>query len=223
MPQDSESAIVSLTSLQNWIISWARLPEVHYTQVLSMPFSEWLPIWFKNNSVLQNGLFFAAIISLIFSFILWQKKQFSNRWFYLSLICGASVVFWLLTAPSFRFAYGFLWLLALLPILSVNLSKLSPQYLSSFLSLILIVLLTLSHRPALKVIFQKRLFSLENLVIPHTIPNFPIVEKDCINFKIKIPIGNDNCGCNAVPCTPYYQSNIEMRGTDLSSGFRIKK
>ena len=139
MPQDSESAIVSLTSLQSWIISWARLSDVHFSQVLPMPLSEWFPIWVKNNSYVQNGLLLLVILSVFFTFS--QKKQLDKRWFWLNSICWVSIIFWLLTAPSFRFAYGFLWLAALSPLLMINLIKISSVHFSSFLPYIFILLL----------------------------------------------------------------------------------
>jgi len=51
----------------------------------------------------------------------------------------------------------------------------------------------------------------------------------CVNLQVRLPdpapgsgLAPDWCGQEPLPCTPYYQARLEMRGPTLREGFRIR-
>lgn len=43
------------------------------------------------------------------------------------------------------------------------------------------------------------------------------------NFNLFVPINDDRCYCQPLPCTPYYNVNLILRGETLQEGFRVNK
>ncbi len=41
------------------------------------------------------------------------------------------------------------------------------------------------------------------------------------NFKLFVPVNDDRCYCQPLPCTPYYNEKLILRGETLQEGFRV--
>jgi len=96
------------------IESWARIPAVHYDIVQNMPFSEWVPIWFKGRFASDKLILLTLLScsSFYLAYFLFNVKKLS-RFFkegcvVLYFTLYASVFFWFKMAPAPRFGHGFL-------------------------------------------------------------------------------------------------------------------
>jgi hypothetical protein len=189
-----------------------------------MPLSEWFPIWFSNQRWLLKGVFILAGLSPFLTLILWYQKRLHNRWIYFGFICWASTVYWFLTAPDFRFGLGFILSAALLPLLSID--SYDWHWLKGKKVFSKSVLMTTS----VLVFFGVFRFPLQTLLpdksmwlLPQKMEAGKVFEQACVNFKTKVKTPDGRCGCSDIPCTSYFLPNLEMRGTDFSKGFRLKK
>ena len=224
LSSDSGLSLASVEGLNTIITSWARIPYESFEKVMVLSMLEWLPIWAKANMGFQNILVFFALTSPFFSFWAYKKAKTEKQWLYFGFICWCNSVFWLLTAPDFRFGYGYLWSAAFLPILFLKLPiETPPQYILRFLPVFVCTLFIFAFRPVWKNFYSDKQFAKRDILFPHTIPDGKTIEKDCTNFKIQIATKNGQCGCQEVPCAPYFQSNLEMRGNDFQKGFRLKR
>ena len=57
------------------------------------------------------------------------------------------------------------------------------------------------------------------LLYPIFYPKFETEKKKALNFSVNVPISS-NCGYSDLPCSTEDISHVELRGVDLSSGFR---
>jgi hypothetical protein len=204
--------------IRNWILSWARIPNESYEKVLSLPFIEWIPKWFLNKSIFQKIFLIIVSFSPFISFIFFRRKK-NVEWLYLGIVCLISTLFWLLTAPDLRFGFGFLSVIAYFPFLAYDFKGLDINLKYSFLSVVLALSLIFANYPILKL---NRFDSL-NFLLPKKMPTINTTEKECINFKVKIPLLKDQCGCESLPCAAGYYAKLEKRDSSLSKGFRIRR
>jgi len=212
------------------IESWARIPRLPSAKVLSMPFFNWLPVWFRSVSLKDKRILLIIITTSSFyiTYMLFNLKRLAF-WFnlykkYAILYIGAyiGVLFWFTTAPDFRFGYGFLIILCLLlviPLLKPLFTRL-PRVLP-ILSLILLIVyqgatLYKSIEYNTSVIKHRILFPV----------NYKIIETKMIaqkNFCVYSPASGGQCWNTPLPCTPYPNSKLELRGDKIEDGFRISK
>jgi hypothetical protein len=63
----------------------------------------------------------------------------------------------------------------------------------------------------------------KNIFLPERMPQFPLKKQKLNDLEIYVPTTDDRCFDSPLPCTPYLNSDLEMRGKNLEDGFRIKK
>jgi hypothetical protein len=110
----------------NWIYSWARAPGRNPSIVLSS--WNWLSEWIFNIKTGDMALtclaFTTTAVNIIFIRRINFKMQKNNL--FLMLLCFASIIFWFIFAPDFRFLGSILWIYTGLS-LCLNLSILKPS------------------------------------------------------------------------------------------------
>jgi hypothetical protein len=216
--------------MANWIYGWARDSSKPPSEVLGS--WAWLPLWF--NQLLQERwryihgalmLISFNIIALLTTKPIGEEKKIFTL--YTPFI--ASIVFWFLTAPDWRF-------LGALPQLLIALSgyicirccinnpiylysqKLPTYFASSFVSLIALILMT-------KTVDFKTL----PLSGWQALPTVQVVpQATASGLMILIPVEGDQCWDSALPCAPMFNRNLRLRdqGKDtqnLQSGFSIQR
>lgn len=104
---------------QGEIIAWARLPGEPTQAVLAMPLRVWALRWLAELTRNQRLLVGAAALSplLVLGLTPWLRTLRST-WLLIAF-AGAGLAFWFFSAPALRFGYGWLMLLALLPVAAV--------------------------------------------------------------------------------------------------------
>lgn len=218
---DWKIPIKSVIAEKAWIGSWAKIPGKHYGEVLDLALIEWLPTWFLKKSFVTRSM---LIVSFCLPFIAvlapWRERWKTQK---VAIIMSANLVFWFLQAPDPRFAYGFISIASAYT-LYCTLVALQHKWLrtgmltfaSIYLSIITITNLNF---------YGKKLIS--NYSYPRQLA-FPMnyrnatktteINSSFIYFK---PETGDRCFNSKIPCTPYPNALLTLRGDNIGDGFRI--
>jgi hypothetical protein len=201
------------------IKAWARNPGSLKT--LNMPMSDWLPIWWKGQDLIDKTVI-ATNIFILLAILRNIIHRNSLRLFINSVIL-LNICFWFFTAPDFRFAYATLFIgvalviregLEMLTFLNINKKILTG------ICIILIAMVLYFNRWQL--FYSPR--NTSSLFIPYTYPN-PEVEKIKLNFDYFKTINSSRCYNHELPCNTRLTNrnyDIFLRSNDLSSGFRVQ-
>lgn len=211
--------------------AWARIPDMDVNEVAKMSFLEWLPIWVKNLSLYRLVIYIIALLSpllLIFSSHIYNKKHIIKPW----LVALLGILFSFFTAPDFRFSFGFIISAACIPFLMIDNRIKLPQWDKVLSSTLLLFLIGLSYVgfSQIKTYQNYTDRSITSLLLS-PLPTNTLKNRDKIEFeeyKIKntfifAPRGTNQCFDQEIPCIPYQNTNLELRGDDIKDGFRIKK
>ena len=195
---------------------------------LSPTFREWFEIWINRQSNANKCLFFASIIIsvlLVVISIVNYIKEKDLRKPVLSVTVLGMLIYWFAGAPLMRYGIVF----TIIPVLifvgllfSMLQSRLKKITIISTLFIICImgiriipfVLHVINFRISSDIVYYQ---------VGHEPFEFKKAELDRV--EIYIPENGDRIGNRAFPSTPYINNLelIELRGNDLSDGFRIKK
>lgn len=221
-------SILSATEENNWIRSFARLPGRHYSEVLSLSIHDWFPIWFKTKAVVQQLSFVAASLSPVAVGLglgfnashMRRRKPLILLW----LISFLGFAFWFLTAPEFRFVYGFLPWCILLPI---RLFLKETAVTSKFFNYSVLTLLALFWVKTLRDPIElagRTGYPAKVWLVPENYIRVETVLRSASNLNVFVPKSEDQC-CwyEDLPCTPYFNDKLELRGKEISDGFRVKQ
>jgi hypothetical protein len=206
--------------------AWARIPGENPDAVMAMPLLNWLRVWFQNHTINQRSLVLGAVFSpIIFlvSSLLFHHKFPVFRYFsyaYLFSYCGFA--FWLLTAPDIRFGFGFIIITLLLsasPLGFWILDKVPLQKSLIFFMMSLIVVYQAF------VLYHSIRFSslVERVILPEDYNGLPTSPCDIHGFTLLCADYYDECWYGPFPCIPPGSANsqVELRGETLQSGFRV--
>jgi hypothetical protein len=200
------------------ILAWGRFPRLEAARVLAMPLGEWLPKWLAAQTLNRRLILAAALLSPLAAL---PGLRLTRRYWLGWLVFFAGTLFWLFSAPDFRFGYGFLIgtiLLALAPWLALLLKYIpvSPAKVSALISLAIAAYLTL----ALVTSFEARTFA-GRLLLPADYDRVPTQSCALANGTVSCAKAYDACSYNAFPCVPSPRPKVELRNPpDLRDGFR---
>jgi hypothetical protein len=193
--------------------SWAKVPNQDVYVTKMMPISDWLPMWFARLDILNKLLVIGFIVSAPLSWIfLWKKKDVV--WPVLFVQLGFVLIF--VNGPHPRFLFGYMvssiaffaYLIA--DYLPINLPKKALLY----LGVLLLLFLTYSNRID------------QNLTANWFKPKpYPQVNLEPININgFEAMIAKENGVCwDQFPSSYYFIERVELRGTTVESGFRVKQ
>ncbi len=213
--------------------SWARIPGIAPQTVLAMPLSEWVPIWWGNLSLYKKLLYCFAIASplMLIFYKFYQQKIQILIW----AIAFAGVTYGLATAPDLRFSFGFIACSIAIPAIALlsNIKKFAPRLEKGLIFVLLTIqLIFLTYIAGSQVLFYQThsakpivhlLYKPQTVIMIKSVRGIKFEEYQLGEYTIYKPIAVDQCYDQNIPCTPYYNSNLELRGTKLKDGFRIKK
>jgi hypothetical protein len=204
------------------------------------PFSEWLPIWFSERSAIFKVLSVFIMVSpfLMITVLLIRKKILNlfKSELQVFFICLLAIVFWFVTAPNFRFIYGFLFVyLLIFGIIILHFLFIELRVFGSPGTRIKIFLkMSYPKITSVALIILPVIFLIncdfgeieKSIVFPVKYKSVPLKTVEINNLKVNIPEDNAQCWDACIPCS-IFQSNmgitdIEMRGKDFNDGFRVK-
>jgi hypothetical protein len=202
------------------ILSWAHFPRMDPAQVLAMPFGQWFPQWLEDQTINRRIMLFTALLSPLMAAPGAIFKIASRHHWFGWLVFYLGVLFWLFTAPDFRFVYGFIIptiLLAFIPWLRLALSRLqfSLVPVSHILSVSVLAYLLFAWAAS----FEARTFA-DRLLLPadyDRVSTQACALKNSMAFCAK---AYHACSYDSFPCIPGPRPWVELRSSTLRDGFR---
>jgi hypothetical protein len=210
------------------IYSWARVPGKSSSEVLAS--WAWFPVWaqriFYENWPYIIGCLFLIPLNFIIIFFAKDKLKYS-RLFWLSIPLVGSILFWIMTAPDWRFLGAIPQLLiALLGFIFIRYGALNKISIFSIKPTMNLGSLFISIA-VLALITQSSTFMNLKFTGWHSIQVAQInPQTTAAGLKLYTPVG-DQCWDAPLPCTPTYNNGVGIRSNTLDrngleSGFNIK-
>ncbi len=203
---------------------WARLaekkgmPEPDAAQLANAPFSVWVGPWLSTYGLKWKVIFLVNILGVIPLFISLLRGDYHLTILFLTLLAG--IVFWFLNGPDPRFAEGFLgfgFALAIAYPLSLIRPTAPIPGLAQWVFPLLLLVGIWSERQLLDPSGK----NLSRLLLPAPYPNVKTELFEAKNFRMRISTNERFCGLSPLPCTPYPNPELAMRGETLQEGFWI--
>jgi len=212
------------------VINWfATLNSVQLEDYLKMSLSDKYGNWFANQLPRHKAilLFIPFMLFLNLSalfFKKWRSYIKQNIWYFMTIVIFLiGDLFWLFSAPSFRFGYGFLVgsaFLLFFPALTffikenTRIKKIAP------LLVLFFTVIGSVYSIHSSVNFKKLS---ESIFMPRDYPQWSSEPCQFKNFNILCQAGYDSCWYNPFPCAIRGNLDLEMRGSDIRDGFRFSK
>lgn len=221
--------------------AWARIPEGDVAATLNMPFYRWMKIWARIQPWFNLSLFILAFASPAMVFIARKITKASNEkinwmpW----ILAFSGFLFGYYMAPDLRFGFGFIICSILLPFimfpignkLKAVLNERNTLLLNKVVPMIFFIgLVWLTFIAGKQINEYKEYQSVSSLLLrPQAIDN-EMKNKDITFTKLRTnnnidlfyPNNDNRCFDECIPCMPFWDDRIEMRGTSIEEGFRRK-
>lgn len=236
---------------KDYIQSFARVDNIPMQEALSMSILEWLPKWWRVGMfyyfpVVNRGLFILNVLSvpvmLVLFFMLKNKRKDYLSLFGAWLVAFGGFVFWLFSAPDFRFAYGFILPMAFIPVFIILLvlekrffseNKINPR----LCLIISIGALSFVGIQSLRWVYYQRdgrqpVYAI--MYKPESVSRTKELRESRYNRKIEFipytinnvtiytPTLETHCFDCDLPCSLDFTGGLEMRGSSLQEGFKTK-
>ncbi|MES2389339.1 MAG: hypothetical protein V4543_15160 [Bacteroidota bacterium] len=235
---------------ENYINAFARSVRVTvfehsktFAEINAMPFNEWIPMWFFDLKQKDKIEMIILGISLLIGFTIclgpiYKKLTIKkseraisyNEWLILFGSVFAALLFWFIKAPAYRFAIGFIFVAKAmcLAMLTNSIKLRLPKFTEATIitAVAFIFLFLIRDKEAL----------VNHPVFPAPLPKFETGTDKINNMEIYVPAmdyrygtgkiaryRSENCWDAPLPCSIYYNPEIEMRGPSLGDGFRVRK
>lgn len=193
--------------------SWAKVPnqDVYVTKMMAI--NEWLPLWFLRLDILNKLLVLGFVISAPLLWIFSFKKR-EVVWPVLFVQLGFATIF--LNGPHPRFLFGYMVSsIAFLAYLFADYTHFNlPKKALLYLGVLLVLLITFSHR------LDQNIAA--NWFKPKPYPKVDLEAKGINGFAVWIAKENGICW-DQFPSSYYFIETVELRGTNVDSGFRVKQ
>ncbi len=203
-----------------WIRSWPRLPRHHPDEVLGN--WDWLSPWLADQRTIPSAYLPAILVGisatlLALRFVVNREALSSPGLTWMFLIPAyIAVSVWFFTAPNTRFAISLIWGTAISSLL-ISLTTFNRSWPSLMIALLIAAAVT------------KELIPSGVPLRLHAGPNrgfYPIQSVEVETYETESglvlfrPTTGDQCWDSPLPCTPYPNPLLQLRGDRLSSGFK---
>jgi hypothetical protein len=211
----------------NWVYSWARQPDTHWSNVLGS--WEWFRPW-TSRIIRNKEVFYPFVLALVFcittvilAFVC--KKKASLRWINCAFLSPVvfGFVYWFSTAPDPRFANALFWCLSLGSAL-LFLSSVQPLIKKRSFAGVLCVVFIMTNLwfigYAVKDPYRIEAVSSSGW---YPIKTIPLVQRETSSgLVVFTPEQGDQCWDAPLPCTPYFNHSLRLRiPGKLASGFTV--
>jgi hypothetical protein len=210
---------------RKYITAFARIrisPE-ETDRVYAMKFSEWVPVWWKNQAVPDKSILAIAILSLLFILAGIKKLTRSGQNLFIALLTAlAGIVFWFIKAPDPRFGYGFLFALPFIAIMLYapelekwNWEKLKKtiQALSILVASGILIYIVYKGKDDLRV---------SQFLLPAGISHQQFKPVQCGEITVNVAETLYHCGETGIPCACDSCKTFQPRGSKITDGFKSR-
>lgn len=203
----------------NWVRSWARSAEAHWSIVLANWdwFSPWLKRTFAEKFDVTWPLTLAGIGFLVALFLHKSWRRLARREFWATLMPPvANIVYWFITAPGARFCRGLFWFLwaaiGAHLVESAPLGERAARYRAAVLLTMILWMPTLRDVP----------FYYNPSVLPQTPALTTEQFTTASGLILYVPAVGNQCWDSPLPCTPYPNVALRLRDpSDMRKGFTM--
>lgn len=212
---------------QQGITAWARWPKHSVEEVLGLPLTQWVPIWWSQQESVDRLMIVAIGVSwlVLAGWLIirqFRRQKMPVEWsLALTLVSWLGAGYWFFQAPAFRFGYGFLGFLLAYPLalLAEGLLAALPPKVTRF-GLYLALAGLLAYQGATLLGLRELAEWRSRWLWPSA---FPVAEVRMVrqaNFNYWFPASGNQCWAARLPCTAFPNQNAEMRAAELGQGFR---
>jgi hypothetical protein len=204
--------------------AWALSRGTGWDEVAGFTLLERISYWFSNLTLNQKALSMAGLVSpVLFGLFSVFSKQGEKKIAYLPpvLVGYVGFLFWLLSAPNFRFGYGFvvgMVVLAFAPLIQFIFERSAGYRLPLFL-LVASILLAQQVHVILGSTRDDTRYT-DYLILPADYPNVPTEACSLDGVEILCARQYRQCSYHVFPCVPQIPKNVELRGDTFREGFR---
>jgi hypothetical protein len=213
--------------IQKYITAYARIRSgadpASIDGSLSMNMAEWIPVWWKNQSLADKSIIILLVLSFCFLIIRIKGISASPHYVKVALVTAlGGVLFWFIQAPDPRFGFGFI-VSVIAIIFWLEFQNNNRLYGESrkriFIVMSLVTALVIGGYSVYRGIY---FFSPSQLLTPAGPPGGKYSTIYCNNFSLTVPSINYGCGTAQVPCAYDSCQSFEARGKSIEDGFRAK-
>jgi hypothetical protein len=217
----------NVVSLANLIYSWARQPGQAPDQVLNS--WNWVAPWFyraiwgsKVNVVYPLVI---SILMVMMSFLIYVRVPLSQKvnkriiLIPVPILTGLALWFWL--APDVRFAHALFWLLPV-SVMIVLLKIIEAA--GKIRNGIIVVMFLIVNANIIGWFFVRdhQIFTRVSPTGYNPIPTADLIKKRTLSgLEVWSPIQGDQCWDSKIPCTPYFNAELNYIERDIFPEFRI--
>ncbi len=221
---DWKIPVQNVAAFKNGIQTWAFAPGEIRQTVSELPRIQRFAYWLTKRSVNEKIILFSALLFPVLYGLSWflpRKDETRKKYAIVVVIGFLGLLFWLWTAPNFRFGYGFVLgmivIVLSLPVRSL-LERLGSRRRYVFAALLFALFVQQVH----VILGSTRDGTpyLDYLVLPADYAHFPTDSCSLDGLTISCARKFRQCGYDAFPCVPEIPRNVELRGPSLQEGFR---
>jgi hypothetical protein len=210
--------------IKRGVQAWALDPRTSWEDVADLSLLQRLKFWFSNLNRTRQGMTVLALLSpIIFGIASWLPGRNKKSFLYMPVfILGfLDFLFWLLTAPNYRFGYGFvlgLVVIALSPYMDFLFHNFS-KYRFAILAVVVLVLGIQQVRVILGSTRDETNYA-SYMILPADYSQVRTNRCDLDGVSVFCGRASRQCSYHDFPCLRKVPEDIEMRGDTFSEGFR---
>lgn len=205
------------------IKTWAR--GLYDAAKMGVPFSEWFPAWFLRELTGTEKLLIVAdlagcaftavcaVAALVRRVVLHEKQPRKDELLVLGTLC-CSYLFWQLSAPMVRYGYAYILLVA-----ALNMGYAAQSWLRRDGLLRCLILLYGIYKLGMMGLYVKDTYTDDRYLWQTDYGTYELGSYEVGSITFYYPLQGDRTGYDPFPAAPA-QGGFELRGDDLSGGFR---
>jgi hypothetical protein len=221
---DWQIPIDRVLAFKRGVQAWALSPGTTWDEISGFSLLQRLGFWFSNLTSNQEGITILALLSpILFGLFSAVPKRHAKTISYFSVILLSflNLLFWLFSAPNFRFGYGFVVGSALLGV--APLIKLVFEKFKNYRMYLLVALtLVLSLQQVYVILGSTRDGTQypEYVILPADYAHVPTDTCSLEGVTIFCAHRYRQCGYDAFPCVPQIPKDVVLRSNSFRAGFR---
>lgn len=211
------------------VTAWARLPGEDIPTAIALPFQGWAPGWFETLSLNRKIILLISLFGPPLSWMValaFRKKyipvfSYLSKYWLVSLVAYLGLIYWLFSAPDFRFGYGFLiftLVFTLTPLViwmrGCKIPSKRPVILGG-----IVLLLTLFQAAFLVRSIDYKTLS-QRVLLPADYIHLATQKCQFYNVEINCAKQWGVCAYDPFPCVPKADPMVGLRGESVAEGFR---
>lgn len=205
------------------IKTWAR--GLYDAAKIGVPFSEWFPAWFLRELTVTEKLLIGAdlagcvftavcaLAALVRRMVSHEKQPRKDELLVLGTLC-CSYLFWQLSAPMVRYGYAYILLVA-----ALNMGYAAQSWLRRDGLLRCLILLYGIYKLGMMGLYVKDTCTDDRYLWQTDYGTYELGSYEVGSITFYYPLQGDRTGYDPFPAAPA-QGGFELRGDDLSDGFR---